>query len=492
MMSGRANYHDMEPIPRRYLQREWKRNKPHLSPSDSLPTLRLYPNRPLFICGRCGFANTWVPLCLWCEWTSAEAKMVFERNTPRPRRLSAPSKIVAPPKTVRRKTLRTTSVESKGRSAEPVTPPSDVLIPIRDRGDTTVARRWHDDHDGTIRSKPGLVDSTDVNTVIKTNMEGVGSEHEVTRATPSLPNDDPEIDDRNRYSVSKIRARHYRKPVALRLSTPPTRASSSTRSDPKLPCGSGSDLFTFQGMHSMTSVLSETSNSTHATDDQFVANASHMDSTLSVQSSHCAPTHKLRRKRPMMLHNPESFVSLHLHSPPSSPYPPRESKDVSSPSAVETVQSPTSPLESDPLVRLGHPSRPYYSAIRKNMSRPGSPASPRTPSPIPSQFDYVPRGTKSLDGGERPYACLHYAPHSRPMSMVLPGQVQPQRPCTGFSLSGETEMRMNLARWRQEDAPDQPGDYLFQERERSRARARMKRTVKKLGKSLKYLVLGRP
>ena len=227
--------------------------------------------------------------------------MVFERNTPRPRRLSAPSKIVAPPKTVRRKTLRTTSVESKGRSAEPVTPPSDVLIPIRDRGDTTVARRWHDDHDGTIRSKPGLVDSTDVNTVIKTNMEGVGSEHEVTRATvfhsrvhlnyrertndslfaqPSLPNDDPEIDDRNRYSVSKIRARHYRKPVALRLSTPPTRASSSTRSDPKLPCGSGSDLFTFQGMHSMTSVLSETSNSTHATDDQLVANASHMDSTL--------------------------------------------------------------------------------------------------------------------------------------------------------------------------------------------------------------------
>jgi len=312
-------------------------------------------------------------------------------------------------------------------------------------------------------------------------------------AQSSLPNDS-EIDDRNRYSASKIRARHHRKPFALRLSTPPPRASSATRSDPKLPCGSGSDLFTFQGMHSMTSVLSETSNSTHATDHQFVANTSHMDFTLAEQSSHCAPTHTLHRKKPVMLHNPESFVSLHLHSLPSSPSPPRESTDVPSSSAAETVESqaPTSPLESDPLVRLGHPSRPYYSAIRKNMSRPGSPVPPRTPSPIPSQFDYIPRGTKSLDGGERPYACLHYAPHSRPMSMVLPGQVQPQRPYTGFSLSGETEMRMNLARWRQEDAPDQPGDYLFQERERSRARVKMKRTVKKLGKSLKHLVLGKP
>lgn len=247
----------------------------------------------------------------------------------------------------------------------------------------------------------------------------------------------------------------------------------------------------------MTSVLSETSNSPHPTDDHFVANTSHMDSTPSVESSHCdcAPAHPLRRKKPIMLHNPESFVSLYLHSRPSSPLPARSSQDISSPPAMDTMQSqapPISPSENDPPVRLGHPSRPYYSAIRKNMSRPGSPALPRTPSPIPSQFDYVPRGTKSLDGGERPYTCLHHAHHSRPMSMVIPGQVQPQRPYTGFSLSGETEMRMNLARWRQEDAPDQPGEYLFQERDRSRARLKMKHTVKRFGKCLKHLVLGRP
>jgi len=111
--------------------------------------------------------------------------MVFERNMPRPRRLSAPSKIVATPKAVTRKSIRTTSVESKGHSAELVTPSSDVLISIHDRGlvgDTSVPRGWDNDHDKMIHSKPRLVE-TNVNTVIQTNMEGMGSEHEVTRAT---------------------------------------------------------------------------------------------------------------------------------------------------------------------------------------------------------------------------------------------------------------------------------------------------------------------
>lgn len=52
-------------------------------------------------------------------------------------------------------------------------------------------------------------------------------------------------------------------------------------------------------------------------------------------------------------------------------------------------------------------------------------------------------------------------------------------------------MRMELARWRQEDAPDQPGDFHFQEMHRSRIRGKVKGTVKRLGKGLKHLVLGR-
>ncbi|KAL4062897.1 hypothetical protein J3A83DRAFT_1498763 [Scleroderma citrinum] len=474
-MHGRADYDDMERTPQRYLRREWKRNKPHLSPSDSLPTLRLCPNRPLFVCGRCGFANTWIPLCLWCAWSSAEATTVFERNMPRPRRLSAPSKIVTPPKTAWRGSPRTVSVESKGRSIEPITPLKDV--PVSTHHKALLVQGWVD---STRHSKSRLVDNAIFDRVIKTKMEVMDPEDEVTRATSLLPNDD----DRHSFSASGTRVRHYRKPLALHLS----HARSSSRSDPKIPCGRANDIFTFQGMHSMTSVLSETSNSTHATDDLFAANAAHVDSTVSVQSSHCAPTHTLRRKRPMMLPNRESFGSMHPHSRPSSPSPVCGSKDTSSPSTgTMQSQAPTSPSGSDPLVRLGHPSRPYYSAIRKNMSRPSSPVLPRTPSPILSQFEYVPRGTKSLDGGERPYTSLHYAHHSRPMSMILPGQTY-----SGFSLSGETEMRINLARWRQEDAPDAPGDYLFQERSRSRIRTKMKHSVRKLGKSLKHLVLGKP
>jgi len=75
------------------------------------------------------------------------------------------------------------------------------------------------------------------------------------------------------------------------------------------------------------------------------------------------------------------------------------------------------------------------------------------------------------------------------MSMVLPGHAVPVNLYSGFSLSGETEMRMNLAKWRKEDAPDEPGDYLF--KETIRPGKGMKGRVKKLGKGLRDLMLGR-
>ncbi|KAG2061070.1 hypothetical protein BDR06DRAFT_947578 [Suillus hirtellus] len=142
-------------------------------------------------------------------------------------------------------------------------------------------------------------------------------------------------------------------------------------------------------------------------------------------------------------------------------------------------------------VRIGHPSRPYYTVIRKNMSRPSTPglpsSLPRTPSPIPSDYDYAPRGTRSLDCGER--VSVQFGRDSRPMSMILPGQAIPVNVYSGFSLSGETEMRMNLARWRKEDGPDEPGDYLF--KETGHRGKGIKGRVRKLGKGLRDLVLGR-
>ena len=76
-----------------------------------------------------------------------------------------------------------------------------------------------------------------------------------------------------------------------------------------------------------------------------------------------------------------------------------------------------------PQVPLGHPSRPLYTAIRKGMSRPSSP-----PPPL------------DLEGGGRRSLNLP-APSASPTS-------------AGFSLSGEVELRLALAKDRAMDMSD--------------------------------------
>jgi hypothetical protein len=248
---------------------------------------------------------------------------------------------------------------------------------------------------------------------------------------------------------------------------------------------------TTPAMDSVTSVLMEASRTPRSTGSMDMSDAGHLHSTSSISSSQCSPKRGLRRTKNMTLLPRESSLSPRTRSPL------RGSVDIYSTSAVEARQSHTLSLTPShdhdaPPVRLGHPSRPYYSAIRKDMSRPTSPVfsvtTPRTPSPIPSLVDYVPRGTKSLDCGDR--SGIQYAQELRPMSMVLSGQAMSPNAGSGFSLSGEMELRMNLARWRREDA-DEPGGYHFRETSRSPTRMDMRRRVKQLGKGLKELVLGR-
>lgn len=53
--------------------------------------LRLVPSdRPLFFCDNCCSANFYVPICLWCKWTSAAARKSFEEKAPRGRTMSTP------------------------------------------------------------------------------------------------------------------------------------------------------------------------------------------------------------------------------------------------------------------------------------------------------------------------------------------------------------------------------------------------------------------
>ena len=246
---------------------------------------------------------------------------------------------------------------------------------------------------------------------------------------------------------------------------------------------------TTPAMHSATSVLTEASSTPRSTGSMDMSDAGH-----SISSSQCSPRRGLRRTKNMTLLPRGSSLS------PRSRSPLRGSVGIYPTSAVDSEARQSHALSLTPShdhdappVRLGHPSRPYYSAIRKDMSRPTSPvfsiAAPRTPSPIPSQVDYVPRGTKSLDCGDRPGT--QYGRELRPMSMVLSGQAMSPSAGPGFSLSGEMELRMNLARWRREDAPDEPGGYHFRETSRSPTRVNMRRRVKQLGKGLKELVLGR-
>lgn len=242
-------------------------------------------------------------------------------------------------------------------------------------------------------------------------------------------------------------------------------------------------------MDSVTSVLIEASSTPRSTGSVDMSDRGPMQSTSSISSSQCSPKRGLRRTQNMTLLPRGSSLSPRSRSPLRESYPT---------SAVEPRQSLALSLTPShdhdaPPVRLGHPSRPYYSAIRKDMSRPTSPvfsiATPRTPSPIPSHVDYAPRETKSLDCGDR--SGIQYARELRPMSMVLSGR-PPTSPVahSGCSLSGEMELRMNLARWRREDAPGEPGGYHFRETSRS-PKMSMKGRVKQLGKGLKELVLGR-
>lgn len=138
-----------------------------------------------------------------------------------------------------------------------------------------------------------------------------------------------------------------------------------------------------------------------------------------------------------------------------------------------------------PLVRLGHPTRPYYTAIRKNMSRPNSPNQnqppSRSPSPTPSYVPssmlplYIPRPSLSEEMSQR--------------RTSLP----PVSHTVGFSFSGETELRIALARARSND--DEVG-YRFREMPSSpqtysgRKNGSVSRRVKKLSKGIKELVLG--
>ncbi|KDQ57228.1 hypothetical protein JAAARDRAFT_289001 [Jaapia argillacea MUCL 33604] len=178
-------------------------------------------------------------------------------------------------------------------------------------------------------------------------------------------------------------------------------------------------------------------------------------STLQPSETSSVQSRPLRRKRRMstLRRESESSTSLRRHTvAPTIKSAPDENlielRSFSPP-------PPPSPTHSTPAptVRVGHPSRPYYTAIRRHMytpmSAPSTPMGNSYPASIASS--YAPSLPCSLP------LPLRHAHHDMPRRFSTALDTDPGRPSlrqavstphgySGFSLSGETELRMNLAR----------------------------------------------
>jgi len=161
-----------------------------------------------------------------------------------------------------------------------------------------------------------------------------------------------------------------------------------------------------------------------------------------------SPSRTLRRKHHMTFPRQKSTRSLRSWTP---------------------AISPPQPASATSVVRLGHPSRPYYTAIRPHLnhggisSRPDTPTSPVSAPPV------------STDKGQS----LPSPPPGRPSFEFT----RPRSSTTsGWSLSGEIELQIELSQRREgrEGAVHDPGK-----------RGSIVRGVRKLGNGLRDLVLRR-
>ncbi|KII89680.1 hypothetical protein PLICRDRAFT_52842 [Plicaturopsis crispa FD-325 SS-3] len=337
--------------PQRILRREWTRYKPYLPKSISLPQLQLRPShRPLFTCCRCGFSNTYIPMCLWCMWTSDDAKHAFEDSMPRGRRMSAPCNVAS------RITMRRTQ-----------TPPLHSEV------------------------KHSII-----------------SNHNAINAAPCTAMQPPGVPRTKR-----------RMPIVF----------------------AGSDSYNID--HPSSPVIIDLPTLGHT------------------------PPRTLRRKKHMTVLRQKSSSSLRRRATAST-----RQRDALQPKPF---------VFPDPQVRLGTPGRPYYTAIRANMSRPTSPQPPPPPttpnrhsSPAPSRPPELGHGHRVGDANMR--HSFATAPRARP----APSHVH------GFSLSGETELHMALARWRSQEAVEGESEYRFLD-----TRKGVKQKVKRLSRGLKDLLMGR-
>ncbi|KAN0104020.1 hypothetical protein V8E52_011381 [Russula decolorans] len=369
----------------RILRREWKRGKPHLAKSTSLPALELVPaHRPLFTCHHCGFSNVYIPLCLWCKWTSPEASVAFEAAASRcrGRSISGPSRVIH---LTRESQRRPPGFPSLG----PLCVKPSISNSLLDSA-AAVLPHPHSDRGSIIRATASATSGLD------------------TDLPPKLP---------------ALRIRRGLSATNVMVPSVPSRHSSTTPA----------------------SIIPSPSLNVTPMSGQLKHTPIHPVSLPPIVS----PARTLRRKHHMTFPRQKSTRSLRSWTP-----------TVSSPQHA-TVTS---------VARLGHPSRPYYTAIRPHLNdwgispRPNAPAttisapptSPDKAQPLPSP-PLGPPGRPSFE-------------FTRPRSLTT----------SGWSLSGEIELQIELSQRREGEEEGSVGK-----------RGSIVRGVRKLGMGLRDLVLRR-
>ncbi|KAF7977051.1 hypothetical protein HWV62_4826 [Athelia sp. TMB] len=261
-----------------------------------------------------------------------------------------------------------------------------------------------------------------------------------------------------------------------------------------------------------------------------------IDITPSASSDHASaasntgldtPQRTIRRKQRMTLLKQKSSPSLRQRASVPVLAIGRASAPVSAPHPSQIFTQAAAPVLPD--VPLGHPSRPYYTAIRpQGLSRPGTPR-PQPPQLAHSRSRSQPLVQTTVTSPTHARSHSHHNAHSRsesrsrsphrPDHSSYPRNPSPFHPpgfgfgyggsmpaSMGCSMSGEMEMRMSLARWRSvdgealnssdagiSDGNQEPG-YRFRETASPRVKSKGLKIggrVKKLGMGLLELVLGR-
>ncbi|KIM39339.1 hypothetical protein M413DRAFT_447276 [Hebeloma cylindrosporum] len=349
---------------KRFRRRTWNATKPHLPKYSSVPELQLVPpRRPQFHCQRCGFTNTLIPLCLWCTWTSEEAEHEFELSMPRARRASAPPRVFfnnANPRCVR-------PHDPKNASSTDLCSP---VAPSRIVGTHIAVLRW------------GVQEHTE------TEHDG---RHDVANVTKEpLP---PPI-----FPAKGVQEGDARSPGAMIDLRDPLRPPSPTPLPLSIVRSKSEPMKTLKSSRRLLIIW------LHEQENRPTLITNYDSPNFNAPSP---PQHSrtLRRKKPLIPNSNATdlepiSISLTLHSTPSKrdmsrpdspthsisrdpitpPMTPTRLPPTSSPIAESTNSPGSSP------VRLGHPSRPYYTAIRKGgiSPSPSRPSSLSGPSPSAS------------------------------------------------------------------------------------------------------------